>query len=223
MFFEVLKSACEVVKHYFSELSKAIVFPFAAYLILDLLLVISSNTLVSYALLFLTIVAQVLLAITTHRMVLLGPDSESEWGITTWSKRETYFLMHVIAFFLMMSLVSLLSYIPILGLILGAFIILWAFGRLTLVFPAIAVGNNISFDGAWKLSENYKLLMFLVVFVLPVLMASPILLISLLPYSTIMVSVASIIALTFQIIVLSKTYDYIMRETHGDTYQHSKQ
>ncbi len=112
-------------------------------------------------------------SIATHRMVLLGPESVPKWGITSWSKRETYFILHAVGIGLLLFPLALLGMIPIIGSVVAVTIYLWLLGRLSLVFPGIAIDKGVTFKLSWDLTANYQISILLVILVPPLILAIP--------------------------------------------------
>src|SRR5690606_34925168 len=88
---------------------------------------------------------QSIFAITTHRVLLLGPNSVPTWGITSWTKRETFFVLHVLGLYLIVKAMTFLAYISSVGGIIALVLMFWIIGRFCLVFPGIAVDKGVSF------------------------------------------------------------------------------
>ncbi len=114
-----------------------------------------------------------LIAIVVHRILLLGENSVSNWGIVAWTKREARFVSRYIGISLILGSMLFFLYaikigtinIGLITAILFGFI-LWS--RWLLIFPGIAVDQPLSLAQSWALTENCKLLMALVAVVLPI-------------------------------------------------------
>ncbi len=141
-----------------------------------------------FSLYALSIGVQAIFAITTHRIVLLGPGSVSKWGITSWSERETYFVIDVLALSVLMIPMMSLASIPVIGLYVAPALTCWIFGRLSLVFPSIALDKGVSFKQSWELTKNHQLLMFLVVVIFPLMLAIPAVILDSMPYTFLLAS-----------------------------------
>ena len=128
----------------------------------------------------------VIIAVTTHRIILLGPGSIPEWGIFKLQFREYYYAIHLVIILLIALLigfgVSLVAdkdyFVFVPSRLQGNFAVFlvvvmssWLLSRLFMVFPAIAVDVSVSYPLSWQLTENYQLLVFLAVVVLPVTMS----------------------------------------------------
>ncbi len=119
-----------------------------------------------------------LVAISTHRILILGEESIPKWGLFEFSKREWSFIVNG----LLMGLMVAAAIIPIIllgaplgkaGGLLGmaAFLIVSfiLISRFSLVFPAISVDNDMSLSDAWNYTKNYKLLVFITVILFPLI------------------------------------------------------
>jgi len=195
-------------------LSKALAIPFVIYLAIEVCVYFDIPEILSWVLAALAWVIYAIIAITTHRVVLLGPSSVPKWGITSWSKRETYFMLHVLGIGAMAMGVSLLGIIPIIGAIVALVVVFWLLPRFSLVFPGIAVDKGVSFKLSWELTQDYQLHMFLIVIVLPILLGIPTLLFAQIPYGSFLSSVLAAFVLLFEIAALSLTYQQITNEVY---------
>lgn len=173
------------------------------------------------------------MAITTHRVVLLGSDTVSEWGLQKWAKRETVFTLYVLGLLAIWETVFALdnvffgekaTYVSVIFLIVLLGLSLSINVRISLVFPSIAIGQSIGLKGSWKLAEGYERLMMQVVFIFPLLLGIPFIISLILfvypihiffpdlemiePFSEILEPLFTV----FIIVALSVTYRFIMDE-----------
>ena len=195
-------------------LSKALLVPFALYMLLDAISALKLAVPVTYAVFILNVAVQTVFAITTHRVLLLGPGSVPKWGLYKLSKRELYFVAHLLGLGLILLPLGLLTFIPFVGGILAIVLYCWLVGRLSLVFPAIAIDQGVSFKYSWELTKNYQLLMFLVVIIYPILLAIPALFIGLVSNMSYIVSFLSTLATVFVVAALSVSYKLIYAEAY---------
>lgn len=151
---KIILGAFGYIFQYKRELSKALLIPFVIYVALDFSALIKPNPVEAFLIAVLSIGIQTIFAITTHRMVLLGPTSVPKWGIYTWSKRETFFTLHIIGLGIIIIPIAFLSFIPTIGIIIAIALICWLLGRLSLVFPAIAIDQGVSFKYSWELTKK---------------------------------------------------------------------
>lgn len=163
----------------------------------------------------LTVIVHTVFAITTHRIILLGPDAIPKWGLNTWSKRETFFALHFVGLSLVSVPILFLAFIPVVGWILALGLFSWLIGRASLVFPGIAVDQGITFKLSWELTNNRQLLMVLVVVAFPVFLMSPVYLLRFFPYTLPITSVISTGVTVVTITALSLTYKRICQDVYG--------
>ena len=211
---EVIAGTFFQLKNKHVDLAKALIIPLLLSLSTEFLAEYSDTTF-GNTFLFIDAAIQTVIAITTHRIILLGHNSVSEWELKSWSNRETTFFMHY-------SLLIAISYagayaLPIIGLdgfgmLLVIVAWLWVWSRLSLVFPAIAVEKPLSFRGSWQLTKNYQLLMSFIVLVLPLFLAIPIVILNLLPFSFMTAPIFSALILVIAITALSIAYHAIKNE-----------
>ena len=199
---------------YKNTLTKVLLIPFMLYLVLDIAehYQTGANTM-SVSVILLTLagmLVQTVIAVSTHRIILLGPDTVTTLGAFNWSMRETRFAMY--GFFLGIIMVFVmfpLLLIPQIGGWLAVPVVCWVIGRLSLVFPAIAIDEESSFSNAWDLSRNHQILMIVVVIVFPVLLFLPSQLFLRVPYGFVISSILSTLAVVFTVAALSVAYKYV--------------
>lgn len=206
---KVILEAFFCVDKYKQILVKALAIPFVILLAIDASSLLYLHPVLSWALTVLGIGVQAVLAITTHRVLLLGPSSVSTWGITSWSKRETSFVLHVIGLGLLMIPIAFTAMIPIVGILVAIVLICWVTGRLSLVFPGIALDKEMSFKLSWEMTKNYQMLMFLVVIPFPLLLAIPTIILNFIPHTFLLSSFISTFLIVFQVAALSMVYQLI--------------
>jgi len=214
-FKKVVFGAFYIVNGYRASLAKALAIPFCFYLAIEGCAYLELPDVISWLLAVLSWIVYAVIAITTHRVVLLGPNSVPKWGITSWSKRETYFIFHVLAIGLITMGVSLLGLIPVVGLIAALLASCWLLPRFSLVFPGIAVDKGVTLKLSWELTKNYQLHMFLIVILFPILLSIPTLLFALVPYGSFLSSVCAAFVIVVEIAALSLTYQQITSEVYA--------
>ena len=188
---KVLIGAFGYVYEYKVELTKALLFPFIIMILLGLYEPESET--INWSYYFVTalgsIFMYVVIAITTHRIILLGPSSVSQWGLYTPTKRELYFLLYGIGIAIIMMPLGLLALIPVIGFPLSVLLFTYVLGRLSLVFPAIAIDRDWTFTDSWNATKHHQITMMIVVVVFPFVIELPEKLLSNLPYTSIFVNI----------------------------------
>ncbi len=197
-------------------LLKVLFVPFVLYMALDAINLYQQDWVAMVLLSILSLMVQTMFAITTHRVMLLGPKSVPLWGVLSWSRRETSFALHMIGLSLIVLPLSLPLYIPVVGWAITSILIIWVFGRLSLVFPTIAIDRSLSFRDSWQLTRQHQILMVFVVMVFPLILMSPVYLLRLLPYSFVLSSFFSTLTTVFTVTALSVAYKYITQTPAGD-------
>ncbi|NLD37807.1 MAG: hypothetical protein GX654_13150 [Desulfatiglans sp.] len=198
------------------QLSKALLVPFILSILLDIIPFFWSSFLISIINMGLSLMIQTIFAVTTHRMILLGPSHVPTWGIMKWSIRETVFIFHVVALALIIFLCTLIMHIPIIGTLIF-FVLVFLYlvlllPRLSLVFPAIAVGDRCSFKNSWFVTKNYHKLMFFSIILIPLIVSIPAILIRNIPYTFLIVSILTNVTTVVGVASLSLSYKYILKE-----------
>ena len=148
---------------------------------------------------------QIYVAIITHRIMILGPDSVPRYGISMWSIRETEFVLYSIALALLLLPFMALSNIPVFGTVLTYGFYFWVGSRFSLILPAAAIDQSISFGQSWRLTEKHQLLMIFVVLV-PLVFVIPNYFLASVPYVSLFSMVLQTITVVLTVAFLSAAY-----------------
>ncbi len=117
--------------------------------------------------------ATVLVAVVVHRVMLLGKVADQGLWVS-WTLRETWFALHMIALMLIAVLLFVLAAVPLIGWLLALLAIGYVFGRLSLVFPGIAVDRGVSFGNSRRLTSGHGMSMFMLVAFIPCVLLMPV-------------------------------------------------
>lgn len=194
-------------------LLRVLLVPFVLYMALDTISLYKQDWVAKLLLSVLSLMVQTIFAITTHRVMLLGPQSVPSWGVLSWSRREMLFALHIIGLALVAMPFAFFTFIPMVGWLLTAASIIWITGRLSLVFPLIAIDQHVTFKDSWQLTRRHQALMIFVVMVFPIALMSPVYLLRLLPYSFVLTSFFTTLTTVFTVTALSVAYKYIRIST----------
>ena len=197
-------------------LAKALLVPFVLLLLLDYTMdpELGGGLIVPLSLLYLVIYA--VIAVITHRVILLGPESVAEWGLYIPQKREFYFFLYSVGLGLCMIPVGLLAIIiPVVGVVVSVLVMLYLISRLSLVFPAIATDKEWSFSDSWKATEKHQPLMIVVIVVIPLLFAIPEQLLSMVPYLDFLVVLLWVFSMVYLVAALSVAFQIITEKGEG--------
>jgi hypothetical protein len=132
-------------------------------------LVAAALTLTVFAL---YLAATVLVAVVVHRVMLLG-EPASPGRRMAWTFRETWFALHMFALVVVAVLLLVLAAFPVIGWLMALLAIGYVFGRLSLVFPGIAVDRAVSFGDSWQLTAGHGFTMFMLVAFIPWVLFMP--------------------------------------------------
>lgn len=161
-----------------------------------------------------SILVYTIVAIITHRVILLGPSSVPEWGIFIPTKRELSFMLYSLGLGFILMIIGFLSFIPIIGFPIAVISIAYVFARLSLVFPAIATDQAWTFEKSWEATKDHQVLMMAIVVIFPFMIGVSEQLLSYLPYGAILVNVASTLTTVFVVAALSMVFN-IVTEREG--------
>jgi hypothetical protein len=155
------------------------------------------------------LLAYSVLAINTHRILLLGAGSVPKWGIAKPTKRELKFVLQIILFGLMLIPIGLLLLVPEFGVWLMYLVSSYFLARFSLVLPAIATDNPWTFGMAWDATAGHQLLVIAVVGLLPVIIGGAEYLLSRAPYSDFVVVIVSTFTTVYVVAALSISFECI--------------
>lgn len=156
------------------------------------------------------------IAVTTHRIILLGPSVIPRWGIVKVTKCEIKFILYTIALSVLLYFISLISIIPSVGIILGLVLIMCFVARLSLVFPAIAIGRNWSFSDSWNATKNHQGKAIIATVLVPIFTGIPVILVSLVePYGEFLSAFLSSLMLIFTFSALSVLYQIVIEDSRS--------
>lgn len=214
-----------------APLVKAMLIPFVIATLLFYLMSLSTSLVLDLIFLCFAIYLFTCMAITTHRIIMLGVDSVQSWGISQFGFREIYYALHVIG--LGIILYILVNYcwpyfssailIPdvaawrIAVTIVGTLVaVLWVYSRFSLVLPAIALNQGVSFSMSWKMTRNHQVLILLAAAVFPVTILIVLSFISMilifLPFGYLIITFLDLAACLLFIAMLSIAYRIIYEE-----------
>ena len=165
---------------------------------------------VVYLFLFIKLYLYTVIAITTHRLILLGPDSVSQWGIFLWRKREFRFALYVVLLIIILVPAGFASNFSGAVGFIGSLLAFWIIGRFALTFPGIAVDEEMTFDRSWKWTADHNLFMLVIVGFVPlVFFYLSVLLAWYLPYYFYFWNLFASIFLVIEIALISNAYKSI--------------
>ncbi len=197
------------VYEYRTPLAKALLIPASALVVLHVIPTQKADAVLKFVLSIADIFIYAVLAITTHRIILLGPGSVPEWGIFTPKKRELDFVLRCIGISLFILPFGFLTLIPIIGWAVSLVAVLYVVARFSLVFPAVATDHELSFAESWRATRRHQLHMIIVIAIFPAVISVPERLLDHLPYTGLLVSLLSAITMVIAIAALSIAFQVI--------------
>lgn len=205
---QVIREAFGYLLEYKHVLLKVLLIPIVVIFTAEAVLQQGSSYGLLLLLIFICLCMYALIALNTHRVILLGSHSVSGWGVSIPKKRELYFLLHFIGLLLIQFLAAFLSVIPVIGIIAAMGIIAIVAVRLALVLPAIATDEYISFYDAWMIGKGHQLVL-IAIFLIPIIAGVVIGFINQLNGAYALAVCLSIFSLVFTIAMLSVAYKSI--------------
>jgi len=177
----VMKSIKDIFDNY-ESIGRAILIPTILLLILNFAStsftpVDQRFSIASIFFVFLSILVDIVILISVHRILILGDESVPKWGIQKFEQREfNFFLKYLtvaIVFIVFVVLVTALFQAIGISIFASIFLTLLVgaiyLSRVSLVFPAIAVDTKMSFKESFEYTKEFKLLVFITVVIFPVL------------------------------------------------------
>lgn len=129
---------------------------------------IANESLMPLLSIFFLIMINISIAITTHRTAILGSSSVPKFGLYILGLSEFKFLFKSILMgFIIAIPVTLLFFIPIVGIFIAIFIAILLSARLSFIFPAVACDEDLSFYSSWKLTKGHTLLILFSIILFP--------------------------------------------------------
>lgn len=191
------------------SLIKALIVPIAAMVLIGFAHPLELGISGYIAISLLSLIMYTIIAVTTHRVILLGPSSIPEWGALKPTKRQFIFILYSIGMGLCLIPIGFLGLIPTVGSYIAFLAMAYLLGRFSLVFPAVATDQDWSFSDSWEATKKHQVLMLVVVIVFPIVMGIPEKFLSSFPYMQALVNVISSLTLVFVVAALSVAFKVI--------------
>jgi len=172
-----------------------------------------------------------LLVVNCHRIILLGNNSVSSYGMRFFSKREWRFTKWLIAIYLLLFLLIMLITLPtpVIASSIGLYAtyaiyaiaitsIAYLFSRLSLILPATAVDYDPDVYWAWDITKANGWRLVIIICVLPLISS---ILISLLNEKTsnvlyfLLSEILTYSFIIFEIFALSLSFKYLHNNSNG--------
>ena len=161
-------------------LVRALIIPFLLLLIIDYYeknfssLSNSGNIFTNVSLLFfiiLSLIISIIVAITVHRVLLMEENSVPKWGFFKFGAREFKYLGFSILIGLVCIPALIFVFIPIIGIVISVIMIFIIISRMSLVFPAIALNEQMSIFDSWNQTKDFKLITFFSIIIFPTIIS----------------------------------------------------
>lgn len=211
-FITIIQNAFFAVNRVKGTLSKALLFHFIIFMILEAVTLAELSRTAQFGIALISSFVYVLVAITTHRIILLGEGSVPGYGLFELSKRELKYVMYVIGLTLAVLPAALFAYIPLVGFVLYFSFMVWVWGRSSLVFPAVALNDDFPLDRAWSVTKGYNFTMIMVVSIYPLILGIPSYFVEDIPYGSFVNVLIYMVTTVFSVSALSMAYNYFVLE-----------
>lgn len=193
-------------------LVKALAIPGIIFLVLKFFPVTDISQAGAIVFAIVSLLLHTVFAITTHRIIMLGPESMPEWGLRSWSKRETRFLGYLLVFILMISVLVAFSIVsqPI-GPMIAMVVAIIGGCTLTLVFPAVAIEEEFTLGDAWRMAQGHIGSLIVCIGLFTFLLGILTILVSSIPYALPLAAILELGTNVLTIAVLSVAFGEIRR------------
>ena len=144
---------------------------------------------------------------------LIGATAVGSWFSFDWSRRESLFLLRVLACAFLTGIPAAFALsIPNVGIPIAILLAIILITRLSLIFPATAMNHQTSISQAWQMSRRHQIPLFGIVVLFPLIFVLlPAWLLSQLPYATILSSLLSMVGTIFTLAAVSLAYREVIR------------
>ncbi|MFH0784581.1 MAG: hypothetical protein V2B20_21860 [Pseudomonadota bacterium] len=211
--FHIYATAFKALINNQKYLFKSVIIPFCIIVFLELLSSENDNYLKGFISGLIDLLAYCYMVINTHRIIIIGSGSVSNFGIYKPTSREISFLAHFIGMSLLFTPFILTFLIPQLSMeiILPCLIvmIIYVSSRLSLVFPAIAIDAGWSYSDSWLATKDYKLLIFCTIGLIPVFITGILMGLNYFLDVEIISAILSTAATMIFVAIVSATYQFI--------------
>jgi len=162
-----------------------------------------------------------LVAVTCHRIILLGESSVPKYGLHSWTSRETRFLgwSAVLAFFMSIAVVPFgigaifvpkeyRNYLVFLALLPAGYL----FARFAVLLPSTAVGERHNTDWAWNITANNGWRLFALLMLAPAVssVVTKVFPTELGTFTDFLSRLLGYVVMTIEIVVLSLSFRFLM-------------
>jgi hypothetical protein len=179
-----------------------------------------TSLIIPIVLAFFLIMLNISIAITTHRLAILGKDFLPSFSSIILGLREFKFLLKTILMGIIIAIPTILAiFIPYVGPFIAIFVAILLISRLALVFPSISCDEPISFYSSWKFSKNHTLLSLFAIIIFPIIFSLTVGIIytlviefmikSISPHFSILYSLLNVFIIVFSISALSSLFIYL--------------
>lgn len=194
------------------RLAQSLLIPFVLLLALDSSLYIEETDYLKWLFYIPIFVVYTVFAINIHRIILLDADSVPKWGLRKWSSRELYFIFHLTALTFLCIMLFLTGFIiPFVGLLIGILGSAYLFMRLSLVFPASAIDEGLTFKTSWLMTKKHQILMLYIIIIVPVVFSIPTYLTAQITNASWVSNIIDMLTTIFIVSLLSITYEEIRK------------
>lgn len=213
----VIVGALATVLAELPTLAKALVGPGVIYLALAFYQPSEISSGIAVVLAVASLLLHTVFAVTTHRIVMLGSESVPEWGLRSWSRRETRFAGYVLALvFILGFLVALAVATPPVGPVLLMVLVVVGGPALSLIFPAVALEEEFTLSDAWRMAQGHLPALIICVGLFPTLLAMITFSVTMIPYARPLAALLELITTVLTIATLSLAFSEIRRAGSPD-------
>lgn len=220
-FRQVLTQSIGNLLYAWKIIPRTLIVTVATSVVLDAASALFENMLWHFILSIALVVVYAIAAVSMHRLIVLGPDAVPRKREKILTRTEIAYILYGIVLELGATFVALAGFalvnLPfpadVICVIVGLAAAVYLVVRLSLVFPAIAIGHTYGFRAAWEITKPFQKEMLFAVIFAPVSLALIFALITFTLQMELLSYALGAIFLLFGIAALSTVYKYIWEES----------
>ena len=169
---DISKNVFAVLAQHGQQLLTSLAIPFLLLFSVGIALSDGQSNAITLPFALLISAIQGIVALITHR-ISLAPDTVPTLGLNQFTMREGIFLVYFVGIFGSINALQemVFNLVGPLTFLLMAVVIIWVLSRISLTFPALAVGDYVPLRSSWEMTKPFQRPMLMVVVVFPVVVS----------------------------------------------------
>lgn len=206
-----ISQACAKLKNQQAVLFSTLPVPILIMVVIEFFRMQSASPAISLISAAANIYLYAVIAITVHRILLIGSDAV-EYPVMFPSHRIFEFILFSLAIGIVLIPVAILVFIPGIGILLFYLAAAYVVGRLSMILPSLAADDRWTFSESWRATHKYQFELFFIIGILPFISVVPELLLNGIPGAGPLLVLISCLVSIVLIASLSVAFAYIREE-----------